>query len=299
MEHGLSLHIRLDNGRQILFDMGQRRLFADNAERLGINLADVDLAIVSHGHYDHGGGLRTFLGLNSKAKVYVSRDAFKPHYSLREDGLKYIGLDPELEIHDRLIFCGDEACMDKDIVLFSGISGDCLKPPGNRLLFGPAKDRNDEFRHEQSLVVREGKNVVLFAGCAHNGIVNIMRSAERHASDRLSLHPCLCRYASGEKRSGGKRRSDVYPCLGWQIVRVSRLPLFHHALHGNGTIRDVEKGNGGRHQLYGMRRFRGNQCQGIISCPFFCKYPSHMITRLRIFRTFITFAEIYPKSLKT
>lgn len=175
VEHGLSLHIRLDNGRQILFDMGQRRLFADNAERLGINLADVDLAIVSHGHYDHGGGLRTFLGLNSKAKVYVSRDAFKPHYSLREDGLKYIGLDPELEIHDRLIFCGDEACMDKDIVLFSGISGDCLKPPGNRLLFGPVKDRNDEFRHEQSLVVREGKNVVLFAGCAHNGIVNIIR----------------------------------------------------------------------------------------------------------------------------
>lgn len=50
VEHGLSLHIRLDDGWQILFDMGQRRLFADNAERLGIDLADVDLAVISHGH---------------------------------------------------------------------------------------------------------------------------------------------------------------------------------------------------------------------------------------------------------
>ena len=60
VEHGLSLHIQLDDGRQVLFDMGQRRLFGDNAKRLGIRLADVDVAIVSHGHYDHGGGLRAF-----------------------------------------------------------------------------------------------------------------------------------------------------------------------------------------------------------------------------------------------
>lgn len=175
VEHGLSLHIRMDDGRQVLFDMGQRRLFADNAERLGINLADVDMAVVSHGHYDHGGGLRTFLGLNSKAKVYVSRHAFEPHYSLRDDGLKYIGIDPELETDDRLVFCADVTRIDKDIILFSGVNRDCLKPIGNRLLFGPAKETNDDFRHEQSLVVREGVKTILFAGCAHAGIVNIMR----------------------------------------------------------------------------------------------------------------------------
>ena len=61
VEHGLSLHIRLDDGRSVLFDMGQKQLFADNAARLNINLSEVDLAIVSHGHYDHGGGLKTFI----------------------------------------------------------------------------------------------------------------------------------------------------------------------------------------------------------------------------------------------
>lgn len=72
VEHGLSLHIRLDQGRQVLFDMGQRILFAENAQRLGIHLEEVDLAVLSHGHYDHGGGLRAFFRLNSHAPMYVT-----------------------------------------------------------------------------------------------------------------------------------------------------------------------------------------------------------------------------------
>ena len=117
VEHGLSLHISLDDGRSILFDMGQHRLFAENAVRLGINLEGVDLAVVSHGHYDHGGGLRAFLELNQKTKVYLNRHAFEPHYSLREDGLKYIGLDTDLKDCGRLVFCGDEAKIEEDVIL--------------------------------------------------------------------------------------------------------------------------------------------------------------------------------------
>ena len=175
VEHGLSLHILLDNGRQVLFDMGQRRLFADNAERLGIRLADVDAAIVSHGHYDHGGGLRAFLELNDKAKVYVHRHAFEPHYSLRESGLRYIGIDHDLATHERVVLCGDETRIGEDMVLFAGVDSQYLKPAGNRLLFGPEKDVNDDFRHEQSLIIKEKEKTALFAGCAHGGIVNIIR----------------------------------------------------------------------------------------------------------------------------
>ncbi len=186
VEHGLSLHICLDDGRQILFDMGQRRLFADNANRLGVNLADVDLAVVSHGHYDHGGGLRAFLELNRKAKVYINRYAFEPHYSLREDGLRYIGLDAELESCDRIVFCEDETRISSRIILFAAVKGDCLKPAGNRLLFGPAKKTNDDFRHEQNLIIQEGDKTVLFAGCAHAGIINIVRKARQTISTPLT-----------------------------------------------------------------------------------------------------------------
>ena len=93
VEHGLSLFIESDNGLKILFDMGQGGLFARNAAELGIELQKVDIAIISHGHYDHGGGLRTFLEVNEKAKVYIHGSAFEPHYSLRESGMKYKGLD--------------------------------------------------------------------------------------------------------------------------------------------------------------------------------------------------------------
>ena len=78
-EHGLSLYIET-NGHRILFDMGQTDLFYENASTLGVDLSLVDLAVLSHGHYDHGGGLRKFLEVNSTAPIYLRKEAFLPYY---------------------------------------------------------------------------------------------------------------------------------------------------------------------------------------------------------------------------
>ena len=74
-EHGLSLFIETA-GQRILFDTGQSDLFAENAEKLGVDLSQVDFAVISHGHYDHGGGIQKFLDINHSAPVYIHEDAF-------------------------------------------------------------------------------------------------------------------------------------------------------------------------------------------------------------------------------
>ena len=79
-EHGLSLYIETEK-HKILFDMGQSALFLQNARALGVDIAAVDMAVLSHGHYDHGGGLSAFLQANTNAPVYISRYAFEPHYN--------------------------------------------------------------------------------------------------------------------------------------------------------------------------------------------------------------------------
>lgn len=193
IEHGLSLYIELDNRQKVLFDMGLSGMFTRNAEVLGLSIADVDVAVISHGHYDHGGGLKTFFQENSKASVYIHKDAFQPHYSLRETGLRFIGIDKDWEKFERLIFCDKQTAINDTMTLFADVQGNCCNPIGNRLLFGPMETeylsapehlpecKRDDFRHEQNLLIEEGDKLVLFAGCAHRGIVNILRKAEEVA----------------------------------------------------------------------------------------------------------------------
>lgn len=177
VEHGLSLYIKKNDGKNILFDMGQTYLFADNAPRLGLSIKDVDTAIISHGHYDHGGGLNKFLETNTKASVYIHQDAFLPHYSLRDTRLRFIGLDPNLRNNEQIVLTGNKTKIDSSMTLFAKVEGSCCNPTGNRLLFGPDKINNDNFSHEQSLIIEEEGKTVLFAGCAHCGIINILRTA--------------------------------------------------------------------------------------------------------------------------
>jgi 7,8-dihydropterin-6-yl-methyl-4-(beta-D-ribofuranosyl)aminobenzene 5'-phosphate synthase len=181
IEHGLSLHVRMDDGHQILFDMGQSDAFVRNAARLDIDLQEVDYAVLSHGHYDHGGGLPHFLSLNAHAPVYVHGEAFLPHYSLRENGLAFIGLDSALEDHSQIHFCDGVFSLPSGGKIFSLGREKTDTPPGNRWLYGADKQKHDTFCHEQNLLLEEGGHTVLFAGCAHKGIVSIMQEATRLA----------------------------------------------------------------------------------------------------------------------
>ena len=171
-EHGLSLYIETGSHR-ILFDAGQTSAFADNAERLGVDLASVDMAILSHGHYDHGGGLERFLEVNQTAPVYLRRDAFGQHFNGSE---KYIGLAESLRKRDRLIFTDDALELAPGITLRSG--NERLRPhpfPSFGLnLREQGQSRPDPFFHEQYLIVEENGKRIVISGCSHKGILNIL-----------------------------------------------------------------------------------------------------------------------------
>ena len=171
VEHGLSLYIETESHR-ILFDMGQTDLFAQNAQALGISLEDVDLAVLSHGHYDHGGGLRKFLEINTHAPVHVHEDAFLPHYNGTE---KYIGLDPTLRETPRIVFTADLYRIAPSLTLYSCNDRERRHPPipsGLTERFGEAFIP-DDFRHEQYLLIEENGRRVLISGCSHKGILDI------------------------------------------------------------------------------------------------------------------------------
>jgi len=176
-EHGLCLYIET-NKHKLLFDTGASGLFAENAAKMGVGLSGVDTAVLSHGHYDHGGGIRTFLALNSRAKFYIHRRAFEPHYANHAGEKAYIGLDPALLPNDRFILTEDRFTIDDQLELFAGVKGNRLLPSGNSDLFSKAGERyaTDDFAHEQNLIVRENGKTLLVAGCAHRGIVNILEA---------------------------------------------------------------------------------------------------------------------------
>lgn len=170
-EHGLSLYIETAEHR-ILFDAGQSDAFARNAEALGIDLSLVDLAILSHGHYDHSGGFSRFLERNNHAKVYVNQKAFGSYYNA--DG-RYIGVDPVLRDSGRLIGAADPQPLGQGLTLYTCNDRERLFPADS---YGLTEERNgvkypDTFEHEQYLLVEEAGRRVLFSGCSHKGILNI------------------------------------------------------------------------------------------------------------------------------
>lgn len=181
-EHGLSLYLACES-EHLLFDLGQSDLFLRNAHTLGLDLARVDRAFLSHGHYDHGGGLSAFLRENDHAPVYVHPRAFEPHFSRKPEGVRPIGLDPALAHHPRMVPTGDVYEVSPNLLLFADVTGcDCLSEGGKNLLEREGEHYvPDTFAHEQSLIVYEKGKCILFTGCAHRGVVNLVQRAAEHA----------------------------------------------------------------------------------------------------------------------
>lgn len=176
-EGGFSLWIEED-GKKILYDMGMSEKVFSNADKLGINLSTADCAVISHGHFDHTGGLRRFLDENTSAPVYLHPEAWRRHLSNTTGTLRSIGMDgsllktyPERFVHvDRTMNIGDLS------FIVSSAERKHPVPSGNRVLFEESDGAavQDPFLHEMIFAVHGVAGLVVFSGCSHQGIENVM-----------------------------------------------------------------------------------------------------------------------------
>lgn len=227
-EHGLSLFIETGETR-LLFDMGQSGLFAENAEKLGMDLSSAELAVLSHGHYDHGGGLPVFLEKNRHAPVYLSQYAFDECHNAEG---KYIGLDPALKAEPRIRFTGEERQLSPTLHLYAMNGREGRVPPDSAGLtvLREGKLVPDSFRHEQYLLIEEGGKRVLISGCSHKGVLNLLdwfRPDVLVGGFHLMKKPAdeaLAPYAEALGKSG--TRLFTCHCTGLEQFRwlKSRLP---------------------------------------------------------------------------
>lgn len=179
-EHGLSFYIETEKHKALL-DLGPSESFIQNAGILGVDLKAIDTVVLSHGHYDHSGGIMPFAGINDKAVIYMQQSAGGEYYA--DDGklavgdrYRYIGIDKEiLKLPQARLIQGDHV-IDEELEVFTIDSRTHMLPFTNKRLL--IKTVNgfipDDFAHEHFLVVKEKGLTVLMSGCAHNGILSIL-----------------------------------------------------------------------------------------------------------------------------
>jgi 7,8-dihydropterin-6-yl-methyl-4-(beta-D-ribofuranosyl)aminobenzene 5'-phosphate synthase len=177
-EHGLSFYI--DSGRRrILFDTGQSDAFINNAKQLGIDLTNVDAVVISHGHYDHTGGLVAFLKENSNAPVYMKKAVFQKKYNNNNSFIGTAKLPAEYD--NRIVWVEDVIEIDEGIFIVPHIPVKYEEDTSFRYFYtdkGKGME-TDHFDDELFLTIVNENKLSVLSSCSHRGISNIVEEARR------------------------------------------------------------------------------------------------------------------------
>lgn len=179
-EHGLSMLVEIDD-QDILLDTGQSALVTENARSLGADLANVTAVVLSHGHYDHTGGLWHALGSARTAKVYAHPAAFDAKYAKRGDG-SCESIGSPLNEHLVKTRCAELVLSEKPLEIASGVwmSGEVPRVTSWETTRTPfyldanCARRTDPLLDDQCVFFDSPNGPVILVGCAHAGIVNML-----------------------------------------------------------------------------------------------------------------------------
>jgi 7,8-dihydropterin-6-yl-methyl-4-(beta-D-ribofuranosyl)aminobenzene 5'-phosphate synthase len=180
-EHGLSFWIEYGDKR-ILFDTGQSDLFIRNAQTLGINLGRVDAIVLSHGHYDHTGGLAAALDVGPGAIIFLHPEALKTKFTRQDTNVRSIGI-PDLvkeivhtQVNKGKVFLTEEPTEVSAGLYVTGRIPRVTDFEGIDSSFFVDKYCRDVdvLRDDQAIFFESPKGLVVLVGCAHSGVANTM-----------------------------------------------------------------------------------------------------------------------------
>ena len=181
-EHGLAFWIEY-GPHKILFDTGASNVIQANATMLGIDLSQAEVVVLSHGHYDHSGGLMRVLDIAPTAKVYLHPEAVKPRFSCHENKpCRRVGMPTltalNLREHNRK---RDVVWTKRPAEIFGGlwVTGTVRRITDYEDVGGPFfldafGNEPDALLDDQALYFGSKEGTVVVLGCAHAGVINTL-----------------------------------------------------------------------------------------------------------------------------
>jgi len=193
-EHGLAFLIEA-SGEKILFDTGQGFVLKHNLDRLGIHLTDVKTVAISHGHYDHTGGLADALSMMSNPMIYAHPAAAKPKFGRNTNGSsRFIGIsefNKDALIHSNWIRTTEQTELPGGLHLTGPIPRIAsFENTGGPFYLDTDCTNPDLIEDDQAAFIETGHGTVVILGCAHAGVINTLRYIQ-NLTDNRPIHTVI------------------------------------------------------------------------------------------------------------
>jgi len=179
-EHGFSAYLEAE-GKRLIFDTGLSISAVHNADLLDINLTSVPIAL-SHGHYDHTGGLANILTTAGPRRVFCHPDVFAPKYGDIHGMFRFIGISQSKADLECMGASFDISRDARQIIDGIWLTGEIpriteFEKPEDYLLVMDPERRVDPLLDDQALVLDIKKGLLIILGCAHSGMINTIEHA--------------------------------------------------------------------------------------------------------------------------
>lgn len=184
-EHGLSIYIEIDNNK-LLLDAGEEDAFLKNAKTLGIDLNELDAIVLSHGHHDHGNGLK-YLNLNMKKALILHPECYTIRYRLKTE---YAGINEtreELLDKFKIIETREPYEIFKNVWFIGQIDRKFEVPAKNLPTILENKEVDYVYDDVGGITIKTEKGIIVFSSCSHSGIDNIIEQAKRITNENRVL----------------------------------------------------------------------------------------------------------------